>query len=227
MEELNIKELFYQLWKKKFFIIIIVVVGIAVGMLYSSFVVKPLYKSVTTLVLSKATQDNGSISSGSITQTDVTLNQKLVSTYSEIMKSRTVAKQVIEKLKLNLTEEELIGKINVQSKKDTELLEISISNEDPKIASDIANTLAEVFTDKVKEVYKIENVSIIDKAEISIKPYNINLTKTVAIFAIGALFVACFVVFVGVYFNNTIKSPEEVEKLLGLPVLAVIPKYKA
>lgn len=226
MEDLNLKELFYEFWKKKFFVLIMVIFGIAVGMLYSSFVVKPMYKSVTSLVLSKSTTD-GSTASGSITQNDITLNQKLVSTYGEIMKSRTVAKQVIDRLGLKIDEDELINSINVQAKKDTELLEISVSYTDAKTAADIANTLAEVFTDKVKEVYQIENVSIIDKAEKNEVPYNVNMLKTVIIFSFGFLIVACLVIFIKVYFNNTIKSPEDIEKTLGLPVLAVIPKFKA
>lgn len=142
------------------------------------------------------------------------------------MKSRTVAKQVIEKLGLKISEEDLINSISVQAKKDTELLEISVSNSDPKTAADIANTLAEVFTEKVKEVYQIENVTVIDKAEMDNNPYNVNMPKTAAIFAFGFLIISCLVIFAKVYFNNTIKTPEEIEKALGLPVLAVIPKFK-
>lgn len=225
MGELNLKELFYEFWKKKIFVLIMIIFGVAIGMLYSSFLVKPMYKSVTSLVLSKPTTEGGA-TSGSITQNDITLNQKLVSTYGEIMKSRTVAKQVIDRLDLKISEDELIESISVQAKKDTELLEISVSFSDSEIAANIANTLAEVFTDKVKEVYQIENVSIIDKAEKDDIPYNVNMTKTVVLFAFGFFVISCLVIFIKVYFNNTIKGPEDVERVLSLPVLAVIPKFK-
>ena len=132
MEELNIKELFYEFWQKKYFVLIMLVFGVAIGMLYSSFLVTPMYRSVTTLVLSNVSDTNNGTASGAITQNDLLLNQKLVSTYGEIMKSRTVAKQVIEKLGLKISEEDLINSISVQAKKDTELLEISVSNSDPK-----------------------------------------------------------------------------------------------
>lgn len=225
MGELNLKELFYEFWKRKIFVLIMIIFGVAIGMLYSSFLVKPMYKSVTSLVLSKPTTEGGA-TSGSITQNDITLNQKLVSTYGEIMKSRTVAKQVIDRLDLKISEDELIESISVQAKKDTELLEISVSFSDSEIAANIANTLAEVFTDKVKEVYQIENVSIIDKAEKDDIPYNVNMTKTVVLFAFGFFVISCLVIFIKVYFNNTIKGPEDVERVLSLPVLAVIPKFK-
>ena len=185
-----------------------------------------MYKSVTTLVLSKVSDSNGESTNGTITQNDITLNQKLVSTYGEIMKSRTVAKQVIDRLGLKVSEEELIESISIQAKKDTELLEISVSFSNPETAANIANTLAEVFTDKVKEVYQIENVSIIDKAEVNNDPYNVNMTKTIILFAFGFFVISCLVIFIKVYFNNTIKGPEDIERILGLPVLAVIPKFK-
>ncbi len=222
MEELDIKELLYEFWRKKVIIILILVIGIALGVIYSELLVKPMYKSTTTLVLSKPT--NKENTSGGITSNDVSINQKLVSTYSEIIKSRSVASEVIEELNLSMTEEEMGKLISVKSKKDTELLEISVSNSNPEMAASIANTLAEEFAEKIKEVYKIENVSVIDEARISEKPYNINLKKTVIIFAVGSLFLTGFIIIVAFYLNDTFKSPEEVEKALGLSVLAVIPK---
>ena len=224
MEELDLQELAYVLWKNKKMILLAAFVGIAIGLLYHSFFVKPLYKGSTSLVLSKPTSTVSTTSTDSITQSDVLLNQKLVSTYGEIIKSRAVAKEVIDELQLPLKEEQLMAKITVNSKKDTELLEISVLYSDPETAAKIANSLAGVFTDKVKEVYNIENVSVIDVAETNNKLYNISLLKVSILASLGCMFFACFILFLTLYFNNTIKSQEDLEKLLGLPVLAVIPK---
>lgn len=224
MEEIDIKELLYEFLKNKLFIIILLFIGICFGFVYSKFLVKPMYKSNTTIVLSKSLTENDV--SGAITTSDITMNQKLVSTYSEIMKSRSVVREVIDRLDLDISQDELISKISVKSKQDTELLEISVTYNNPVIAANIANTLGEVFTEKVKDVYNIENVSIIDVAEISDAPYNVNITKTVVIFAVVSLFIAFVTIFIKVYFNNTVKTEEEISKLLGLPVLAVIPELK-
>ncbi len=224
MEEIDIKELLYEFLKNKLFIIILLFIGICFGFVYSKFLVKPMYKSNTTIVLSKSLTENDV--SGAITTSDITMNQKLVSTYSEIMKSRSVVREVIDRLGLDISQDELISKISVKSKQDTELLEISVTYNNPVIAANIANTLGEVFTEKVKDVYNIENVSIIDVAEISDAPYNVNITKTVVIFAVVSLFIAFVTIFIKVYFNNTVKTEEEISKLLGLPVLAVIPELK-
>ena len=226
MEEIDLKELFYSLWKGKFFIILLAVIGLALGLSYSKFYITPMYKASTSLVLAKGTGLDGSDdSTDSITQSDITLNSKLVSTYGEIIKSRTVAKEVISELNLDMSVKEFISNISVESKKDTELLEITVRNEDSRVAVDIANYLAKAFAAKVADVYNINNVSVIDEAEENILPYNVNHTKNAAIFTCGGLFLACLIIFIKFYFNNTVSSQEDIEKGLGLPVLAVVPKY--
>ena len=167
MEELDIIELLYALKDKIKYIVVTVVVFAIMGLIYSKFLVTPMYKSTTTFVLSK-TKDSTSQSENvdeAITQNDVTLNSKLVSTYSEIIKSKTIAKEVINSLGLNMTTDQFISSVSVTSKDDTELIQITVSNSDSKLSADIANSLAEVFREKVNEIYKIDNLSIIDVAE--------------------------------------------------------------
>lgn len=109
MEELDLKEIFNIFWNKKVQIAIITIIFIIIGSIYSFVIVKPDYSSFTTLVLAK-TDSSASTNSttGSITQSDLTLNQKLISTYSELVKSKSVLRTVISNLSLtNLTEENL------------------------------------------------------------------------------------------------------------------------
>ncbi|MEG0873099.1 MAG: Wzz/FepE/Etk N-terminal domain-containing protein [Clostridia bacterium] len=227
MEEIDIKEYIYVLWKNKAYVVIAVLVGIAVGLLYASFFVKPQYESTTSLVLSKPTTaapQNGQASS--ITQNDILLNQKLVATYGEIVKSKSIATEVINKLELNISEENFMKCVNVSSKKDTELLEIKVRYSDSQTAADIANTLSDVFTAKVKEVYSIENVSVIDKAQPINKSVSISKIKVISISVILCVLLVCFILFLKVYFANTVITQEDVEKLLELPVIAIIPKME-
>lgn len=232
MEEIDLKEIFYYIFKKKIFVILSVIICGIIGMLYTKYMVTPMYSSYSTVVLSKPEDttliENGTIetSSNSITQNDVTLNQKLISTYSEIMKSRTVAEQVIKELNLNISENELMQNVSVTSKDDTEMLKISVANKDPQIAAQIANSITEVFKVKIKEIYNIENVTTIDTAIASNSPYNVNYIKNGIIFAgIGGI-ACCGILFLIFYFDTRIKSKEEVEELLNLEVLAVIPEIK-
>ncbi len=228
MEEIDIKEILYYMLKKKLFIIFAVILGMIAGFVYTRFFITPMYLSNTTVVLSKPTTASSSYTLGdeAINQSDLVLNSKLVATYSEIMKSRTVAQEVKEKLQLDISEESLMSNISVSAKSDTEMLTIKVLNENPLTAADVANTLSIVFTEKVKEIYNIENVTIIDKAIPSTEPSNINYIKNVGLFGIVGLVMSCGILFVMFYFDNRIKSKSEVEELLGLEVLAVIPELK-
>ena len=221
IELIDIKELLYAIWEKKILIVIFFILGIVVGLAYTVLLLKPMYRSATTLVLTGTSEKTDTI-----TSTDVTLNSKLVSTYSEIVKSRAVAAQVIKELNLNMSESTFIDSITVKSKTGTEVLVISVVNENGKLAADIANKIADVFAAKVKEIYNIENVSVIDVAIESSLPYNVSFVKNIVIFAFGGVVIAMAIIFIGMLLDNTVKNQEEVERLLGVPVIAVIPKME-
>ena len=224
MEELDLKELFNIFWNKKLQITLIVAIFAVIGIIYTMGFVTPMYSSSTTLVL--ATSDNTQGATGttnSITTTDVTLNSKLVSTYSELVKSKNILRQVISNLGINVSEGALRKNVTVTSVKDTELIEITVSNENATYASKIANEIAKVFTQRVKDIYNINNVHIVDEAEISNTPSNINHVKDVVIFAFIGMVIAVAYVLIANMLDTTIKSPEDIEKGFGIPVIASIP----
>ena len=230
MEELDIIELLYALKNKVKYIIVTVLICAVLGLMYSKFLVTPMYRSSTTFVLSKSTDSTTpndiNQTSEAITQNDVTLNSKLVSTYSEIIKSKSIAKEVINSLGLDMSVEEFTSNVSVTSKDDTELIEITVSNSDAKLSADIANSLAEVFRERVNEIYKIDNLSVIDIAEPSDTPYNIGTVKNILLFALVGLILSCGVIFVIVYFDDTVKDEKDIEALLEIPVIASIPKLE-
>ena len=221
MEIIDIKELLYTLWNKKVIVFICLFLGIIAGLVYTIFLLTPMYQSTTTLVLSSA---NASDDKTGITTNDVTLNSKLVSTYSEIIKTRTVAEEVIKSLGLSMSESDFMDNVSISSKNNTEVLAITVSNTNAKTAADIANKIAEVFSNKVKEIYKIENVSIIDQAIEAKSPYNVTFTKNMIISAMGGIVLGFVIIFVTMLFDTTVKNQEDIERMLGVPVLAVIPK---
>ena len=226
MEELDLKEIIYVFWTKKIQIVLVVSIFIVIGAIYSFGFITPLYKSSTTLVLAKIENDVDPITGEStITSSDLTLNSKLVSTYSELVKSKKVLRAVISNLGIQMNEDSLRKSVSVSSVKDTELIEITITNADPAVAAKIANETAKVFTENVTEMYNINNVHIVDEAEVSSNPSNIHHTKNIAIFAVIGVVVSCAYVLLLNMLDTTIKSVEEVEKLLNKPVLASIPIY--
>jgi len=220
MEELDLKELFTFFLSKIYIVVIITFCCVVVSVFYGIVLKTPMYQSYTTLVLAGA---NTETSDSSITQSDITLNQKLVSTYREIIKSRRILEQVIENLNLSISPETLKSAITVSSESNTELIRIAVNNKSAKVASEIANEIANVFSKEIVEIYNIKNVSVIDKAVISTTPFNINVTKQLALTLIVALVISFGDIFLLFYFDTTIKSVEEVEQKLGLPILGSVP----
>lgn len=227
MEDVGLNDILNIFRGKLFLIIVVTALVTTAGSMYIMFFQTPLFMSESTMVLTAPTSTSSTANSAeSITQNDVLLNQKLVSTYSEIIKSRKILSQVISQLKLKYTTEELNSMITVSSKKDTEMLQIMVLNEDAKVSANIADTVAEVFSKEIINIYNIKNVSIIDKAQVSDSPYNVSIIKEIVMFLIIGLVAAFGLSFIIYLFDTTVKDPDEVERKLGIPVLSVIPIYK-
>ena len=221
MEELDLKELFSMFWTRKVYIILITLIFIVIGAIYSYVFVAPKYMSYTTLLLATSSEDTNK--SSTITTTDITLNNNLVSTYSELIKSKSVLVPVINNLKINKTEDALKGAITVSARKNTQIIEIDVVDSNPTEAKMIADEIAKVFMTQVSDIYKINNVHVVDEAEITTTPYNINHVKDIVMFAFIGLVVACIYVILANMLDTTVKNKEDVEKKLGLTVLTTIP----
>lgn len=226
-EEIDLKELFNVFWKKKAIIILVMIAFAMIGIGYTKYFVIPKYKSATTLLLAQNNSQDASEVMNEITQTDITLNQKLVSTYGVLVKSKNVISQVLENLNMNYMDEEEVGKnITVKAVEDTQVIEITYVNEDARIAYLITTELAKVFSEKVVEIYNINNVYIVDKAELELEPYNVHHIKDIVLFAAGGFGLSCAIIFIFSLFDTTVKTEEGVEKKTGLAVLAQIPVVK-
>ena len=223
MEELDLKELLMLFWNKKVKILLIVAIFMLIGVIYTIGFVTPVYTSSTTLLLGKSESSTGN--TDTITTTDITLNSKLVSTYSTLIKSKSVLRPVISNLSIDLSEAELEKSITVSQEKDTEIIRISVTNADATTAAKVANEVEKVFSQRVSEIYKINNVQVVDQAEVDTIPSNINHAKDIMIFACVGIVVSVMYVLIANMLDTTIKTAEEVEKEFKVPVLASIPLY--
>lgn len=227
MEEIDLKELFQIFWHKKVYIVLIILIFMVIGVIYSVGFVTPMYSSSTSLVLAgtSSSADENQVSE-TITTTDLTINSKLVATYSKLVKSKNILGQVISNLGINVDEEELRQNVQVTSVEDTELIEITVSNENPEYSAKIANEIASVFKEKIAgEMYNINNVHIVDEATVETNPSNVNYLKNVVIFAFVGAVVAVMYVLIANMLDTTVKTQEDIEKNIKIPVLASIPIY--
>lgn len=222
MEEIDLKELFEFIKKKIGLLITITVVICLLGCIYGLFLQKPMYKSYTTIILG----GNETTASQTITQSDITLNKNLVDTYAEIVKSRRVLEQVIAELDLEETYEELSNKISVSSVNNTEIIKITVADSNPIEAKNVANVTANFFSKEVVKLYNMNNVNVLDEANEANEPYNINIPKQVIIYFFIGIIIALSILFIIFYFDRTIKSVEQVEQKIKLPILGGVEEYK-
>ncbi len=225
MEELDLKELISIFMKRKLLIILVVIIFSLLGAIYTLKFITPTYKSTTSLVLVQTGTERNNIQdidTSSITTSDVTLNSKLVDNYKSIATSKATASQVIKNLNLDMSIEELQKITSVSTKADTEILIITVKYTEPEMACKITSETANVFVEKVNEIYKLDNLNILDKAEVNYTPSNIHLTKNIIIFAfVGAILISGYILLINML-DTTVKSDTDIEKALHVPVLASI-----
>jgi capsular polysaccharide biosynthesis protein len=230
MEEIDLKEVFATFWNKKFHIFTVIVVFLILGAVYTFNFVEPKYTSSTTLILASI-NIGSNVSDDTITDTtstiekDITLNSKLVSTYSALIKSKSILREVKSNLDITIDEEDLKKAITVSTVEDTELIEISVTYEDATLACEIANEVANVFKERIKVYYDIENVQIVDVAEHQDSPSNVNHERDIAIFVLVGFVIACGYVVILNMLDTTIKSSEDVEKITNCTVLVELPYF--
>ncbi len=219
MEEINLKELFDYFKSKLKWVMITVFAFMIIGNIYTIATRVPMYKSDTTIVLVSENDKEYNTN-------ELQLNKNLVGTYSEIIKSRKVLEPVIENLRLKYTYGELKSNISVTSVTNTEIIRITVNDKKAEKATRIANEIADVFTKEVQKIYKLNNVSVVDKAVSNPNPYNVNFVKDNLIYIALGLIISCGIIFIKFYFDTTIKTSEEIENKLGLTILGIVPKVE-
>ncbi|MBJ8111786.1 capsular biosynthesis protein [Bacillus cereus group sp. N6] len=218
-ETISLKELFHIL-KKRLAMILAITFGIAIiSAIISFFFMTPIYQSSTQILVNQKKQEGTALQIG-----EVQTNIQLTNTYKVIIKSPVILEQVKEKLKLQETLQELTKNIDVANERDSQVISVTVQNKNPRTASAIANKIAEVFQSEVAKIMSVDNVTVLSKAEVSenqspIKPRPM---LNVAIAFVVGLMVAVGLAFLLEYLDNTLKKEEDVEKLLGLPVLGIV-----
>ena len=221
-ETISLRELFETLRKRMSLIIVITLLAAAISGAMSYFFIKPVYKSSSQILVSQAAAGALASIAGLSLDTDA----KFVETYNVILKSPYILEPVIEKLDLNTTPEALNGSVNVAQEGQSQVVTISVENTDPAQAVLIANEIAQTFQKEISKLMRIDNITILSKAELADNPVPIKPQPVlnIAIALVVGLMAGVGLAFLLEYMDNTIKSEQDIEKLLELPVLGVISK---
>lgn len=210
----------WQIIRKKLSLIIIVTILITmISGIITFFFIEPEYRSTVAVFIS----DERSGTSVTETINDINMYQKLVDTYAEIAKSRTVAEDVITNLDLEMTIGELQSMVSTSPKGNTQFLNLSVTSTDREQAYNVTNQMARSLKAVSRELRGVDIVQILDPANVPSGPSSPNVKMNLAIGFVLGMMLSVFAVFLLEFLDKTVKDPEFINNELKLPVLAAIP----
>ena len=219
-QTISLQELFQVLKKRLFLIITITLAAVAISAAVSYFVLTPVYEVKTTMMAYGADKK---LESDSNSLTEIQTNLKLINTYNDLIKSDKILEKVLNELELDMTMGQLAGKINVSNNKESHVIYISVKDTDPYRAAEIANMTAQILE---KEIQQEMNASIKQwsKAKVSENqaPVEPKPLLNIAIAAVIGLMLGVGLAFLLEFLDNTIKTEQDIENTLELPVIGVI-----
>ena len=216
--EIDILALIHKLWTKKLLILFIAFYFAAFSFLGSYFFIQPTYTSTTRIYVVNQATDNNNLSAQ-----DLQAGTYLANDYKEIITSNDVLSEVIKDEKLNLSEAELSKMVSVNIPTDTRLISISVNAKTGQDAQTLANKVREVASKKIKKVTKVEDVTMLEEAKLPESPSSPNIKRNVLLGAILGGFVAIVAVLVREVLDDRVRRPEDVEDVLGMTLLGIIP----
>ncbi|MGG3123243.1 Wzz/FepE/Etk N-terminal domain-containing protein [Priestia megaterium] len=222
-ETISLRELFAVLRKRLWLIVLITIIAATVSAVISFFVLTPVYESKTQILVNQAKNDQQLYNNQTV-QTNV----QLINTYNDIIKSPAILDKVIKELKLESTAEELSNQLQVTNAQDSQVAQIVVQDTNAKRATDIANTTASVFKKEVPKIMNVDNVSVLSKATLgeSSSPVKPQPLLNIAIAIVVGLMAGVGLSFLLEYLDNTLKTEQDIENILELPVMGVVTTIK-
>ncbi|WP_287493433.1 YveK family protein [Sellimonas sp.] len=215
---IDIQELAYVLWKKIGILLLCTIIGAGVTGVYTKLFVTPQYQSSAMIYIYGST--------ASFNSSKLTLSSELTEDYTTLAKSREVMEGVIDKMGFDCTTQELASAISVSHDENSSILMMTATNSDPKVAADIANSVADETAERISEVMNIDKPSTVEDAVVSSSPVSPNLLKNVLIGAFAGLVIAAGVIILSFLKDDTIKTSDDVAHYLDTTLLACLPKEK-
>ncbi|MFV8826388.1 YveK family protein [Alkalihalobacterium sp. APHAB7] len=223
-ETISLKELFTTIRKRIKLLMILPLIAVVVSGLVSYLFLTPIYQSSTQILVNQSKSDMQNLS-----QADLRTNIELINTYNVIMKSPVILEKVIDELNLNTSVDALNSRVTVGSAQNSQVVAITVQHEDPAMAAQIANSVATVFQREIVDIMNVDNVSILSVAQISDNPSPVkpNPTLNMAIAFVVGLMAAVGLAFLLEYLDTTVKTEQDIESLLGLPVIGVVARMES
>lgn len=215
--EIDLKDIVYLLLDKLWIIIFATIICALFTVIGTKLFIQPKYESTTKLYVINR-QDTSKITSA-----DLATGSQLTKDFQILVKSRPVTEQVIAELNLNMTHEQLVSCITVNTPDDSRVLEIIVNYTEPYTAKKLADTLGNVSALKMVSILEMEKANIIEPGNVPYSPVSPNVARNGILGGFLGGFLVTAIFLVRYFMNDSIKSSEDIEKHLGLTILGNIP----
>lgn len=224
-KSIQVKAIVKILRKRILLILSIIIIAMALAAYISYYVITPVYQTETQILINQKNTDQQQMYTGSYSiETDL----QLINTYNVIIKSPAILSKVIEELKLELSPEQLAEKITVNNESQSQVVSIKIIDEKPARAVEIANTIIDVFKEDIQKLMNVDNINVLSVAKLAEDPQPVKPKKilNIAISGFLGLLLGTGIAFSVEFFDSTIKTEQEIEELLNLPILGFVSSIK-
>lgn len=223
-KEIDLLHILKEIKRKIVVVIVMMFLGSVITGVYSFFVATPIYQSTANLLLnaSEETENSGQALN------DITMYQKLMTTYVEIAQSDVMKNEVAKDLGYNSYSEigKVITNISVKNTPNSQLLDIAIQGTDREIIQEYAEVYVKNFKDITASKFKKDNLQVISDAKLQDRPVAPHKMRNIALGAIGGMVVSLLIIVMRFLLNDSVRTKDELVDLLGLPVIGNIPKGK-
>lgn len=215
--EIDLSELFKLLKKNIKLIIILVLAGITIAVFITTFFIDKKYASQGSILLKAEVVD------GSIDSSQLNANNMMVNNYIELLQGNTIQNKVADNL--NITGDEVKAALKVTNTAETQIIEIYATTTNPELSKNIVEETITVFTTLVQEKLNVTNLTIVDQPEINANPVSPSMTKNILIGGIIGVVISLAYILLTYLLDTKIKSGEQAEQILGVPLLGIIPYF--
>ncbi|MER2041352.1 YveK family protein [Desemzia incerta] len=209
-EEISLVELFNVIKKRISMIVSLGLVGLIIASIFTFFIATPQYNATTQILVNRTTE-----STEGIQLNDINTNVQMINTYKDIIKGPVILEEVSQDLKTDLSASELAGKIEIITQDNSQVFSLTVTDENPYEAAEIANSIAGTFKNEIGNIMNVDNVTIISEAVANTSPVSPNTPLNLIIGLLLGLMIGVGLAFVTEFLDKTVKDEKFITEQLG------------
>ncbi|MBD7911786.1 YveK family protein [Clostridium cibarium] len=223
-ENIKVEDIIDALKSRWQLIVGITLVATILATVVSFFLIKPKYEASTKLFIGK---ESGESSSQNYNSNDVQMYQNLIKTYADIVTTNDLVNRAIENKGLNLKSQSVVEGLKVEPITSTQILKITYKSGSKQEARDVVAAITDEFVKTSNELIANANVKVVESVTLPESPVSPNKKLNIAIALVLGFMAGVGLALLLEFLDNTFKDKEQIENIVGVPVLGTIPNLES